>query len=216
MRTNRYVMRIGYIQILADDQVPARVLGHLGDAVLRAGAFLEDVRAVNMPSEYSEAITDYESEFVEALAGSAFVVCQTLITAVANASSGVLEEIRKDTGIALDCIQPSREGAMQSGNLFIAKTTVTRVQVMDACANYFKHGETWDKDWTPERTSRQTIERMRAIGGEPGSTGNLRHGLAVLGLQDCSRLQHLWYDLRSWATALAELLRTECQARHLI
>jgi len=57
----------------------------------------------------------------------------------------------------------------------------TSVEVINAFANYFKHGDEWDSQWRASKQQQQeTIDILRAAGARPGSTGNLRTGAGLL------------------------------------
>jgi hypothetical protein len=65
----------------------------------------------------------------------------------------------------------------------------SKVEVVNALANYFKHQDEWLGSWDQlQGPARQTAEIIRSIGAEEYSTGNLRTGARWLGVADDIRL----------------------------
>jgi hypothetical protein len=67
------------------NDVHAEVLDVLGRGIKAASTRI-DRAAESGPDEYEDAVTDTEIEVIEGLLGTAYVVCQTRITAIAQAA----------------------------------------------------------------------------------------------------------------------------------
>lgn len=78
-------------------------------------------------------------------------------------------------------------------------TGYTEIQVIDAFANFFKHNEEWEWDWSKLKDrSRKTAEIITAVGASQGSTGNFRKGAAAIGNVDLTRVTILVGIIASW------------------
>src|SRR3954471_7890592 len=65
-----------------------RILDELQAAVRKADERLSTLKAT-APDDYYDIVVDEESEFVEAVAGSAFVVAQAYITGIVSSVKGI-------------------------------------------------------------------------------------------------------------------------------
>jgi len=210
-------MRLDYLSATAFPDAVARVLAHLGDAVRETNQFIIEAQGIRMSAEHFDAIVDDETELIETLAGAAFVVCQTHITAVVTNAIGILDSLRSDAPQQPLPLKPDKHALLSSGSPLDSPSQLTRVQVIDAAANYFKHNDEWGPDWSSVRgISARTVANLVALGLNQGSTGNLRQVLQVLGITEYDQLQQLAYDVADWAGTIAQVLTTECVARGLM
>jgi hypothetical protein len=85
----------------------------------------------------------------------------------------------------------------------------SKIELLWALANYFKHRDEWSSlSWTnPQGLERHTVPVILAAGLKPGSTGNLRAGVAALGNQDYENVSVFQTVIREWADQVREAIR---------
>jgi hypothetical protein len=91
-------------------------------------------------------------EYEDDLCGIAFVTAQAYITRVVadvNLLRGTLSPINKHE-------------LLKSGNPIVADTRLTRMQLFDAMANYYKHRDGW-ADWTDPDTALHRIGCLQTV-----------------------------------------------------
>jgi hypothetical protein len=96
-------------------------------------------------------------EYEDDLCGIAFVTAQAYIT-------GVVADVN-----ALRGTRPpiSKHELLKSANPIVADTRLTRMQLCDTMANYYKHRDEW-ADWT-DPAARRTTELLRTAGFTQGN-----------------------------------------------
>jgi hypothetical protein len=208
--TNPYTLRFRLWS--PDDTIPrlARVLGPIGEAIRESKQYC-DKAADEGDGEWAQIVVDEETEVIEDLLGTAFVICQTYITiAVSNIMKlhGLFQKLEKR---ALSGLEHSKSGIMGLGAAPIGTTGYTDIQVIDAFANYFKHREEWHTDWTKLKTAlqRKTRDIIVAAGASGRSTGNLRIGAETLGNVQYHQVTAFADRIDSWYRAL----KNACEAR---
>jgi hypothetical protein len=119
-----------------------------------------------------EGAVDYETEIIENMLGAAHVVCQAQINAVTKAARIIPD---------LATTFPNDRDVHALGSCF--HNNYSKVEVIWALANYFKHRDEWRPDtWVnPTGQSKWTVPVIKAVGLISGSTGNLRKGAEALG-----------------------------------
>jgi hypothetical protein len=187
------------------------VLSVLGRGINAAGARIH--RAENSDvDDYVEAVTDSEIENIEGLLGAAYVVCQTQITTIVQAARRCRAHAVED-GRAFTAFGDSDHEVRRIGPRFDAQ--YSKVEVLWALANYFKHRDEWSSNsWTsPQGRERHTISAISAAGLGPGSNGNLRTGAEALGNPGYADMTVFQTIIREWAdqvrTALQQAARLE-------
>lgn len=163
------------------DKIDA-ILGPIGNGIDAIGKF---VNAADMSEneEYAQMIADDEVEVIEGLLGVAFVVCQTQIERVVH-SVGLLHRHAESftTPLPLTTTKTGKSSVMAFDSVRVGTSTVTRIEAMNAVANYFKHRDSWPGDWRKARgQAASTIDTIQKIGLEQGSSGNLRTASEALG-----------------------------------
>jgi len=125
-----------------------------------------------------DILVDVETEYVENMLGTAYVVCQNEITAVVQAALNVTDNAPNKT-IFLGRTRKSREWSVRAvGPQFDKK--LSKVEVLWQLGNYFKHRDEWGTS-TWKGGSKWTLQAINAAGLRPGSSGNLRQGAQALG-----------------------------------
>jgi len=103
-------------------------------------------------------------EYEDDLCGIAFVTAQAYIT-------GVVADVNTLRGHALRGARSpiSKHELLKTANPIVGDTTLTRMQLCDTMANYYKHRDEWD-EWAASTTSAaaRTIELLRTAGFTEG------------------------------------------------
>jgi len=100
---------------------------------------------------------------------------------------------------------------MRTGSPNIAGANVTKVRVIDAFANYFKHHEEWPAvDWSalPPR-EKATADVITAAGAEQRSSRNFRAGAKALGNANLDNLVAFAEAVIEWRENVAK----HCEAK---
>jgi hypothetical protein len=158
------------------------------------------------PDEYAEAVTDTEIEIIEGLLGTAYVVCQTQITAITQAALRCRAQAIID-GFTFTAFGSQGYDVRRIGPRFDSKSS--KIELLWALANYFKHRDEWSPDsWAdPQGQQRRTIPVIIAAGLEPRSNGNLRSGAKALGHSDYVDMSVLQTLIREWADQVRRAIR---------
>jgi len=190
--------------VIQNDTHP-EVLDVLGRGIKAAAARI-DRAAKSGSDDYAEAVIDTETEIVEGLLGAAYVVCQTQITAIAQAALDCRARIIEDS-LTFTAFGDRDYEVRRMGPRFDAQWS--KIELLWALANYFKHRDEWSPNsWTnPQGLEQHTVPVILAAGLKSSSTGNLRSGAAALGnpnYEDVSVFQSL---IREWADEVREAIR---------
>jgi len=189
------------------DEKYLRILESLSLAMKAAGERVEGA-TLNAKENQLDAIVDEECDFIESLLGAAYLVCQTQITTITSRSLQVLDRIEADKR---KCKLPAKAYEIhrfqRSPNVI---QRLTKVEGLWALANYFKHREEWRGiEWSDSKLNEQTkrtIEKLKIMGLEQRSTGNLRAGAMWLGNEDFYNLDVFHSIIEKWSgDIMAEL-----------
>ena len=209
MNEIRYAFLVTFAETSRPSDALFRILEHLSGAISECDEILK--RAVAGGNEdYYLMIGEEESDVVESLVGTAFVAIQTAITAVVSSVKRIHDQLDRDK--LTFPLQWGKENVLRLGSPLLGNTGYSRIQVIEALANYFKHHDEWPVTWSKlNKRHRPTSLIIESIGGKSGSTGNLRTGLEALGI-DTDFLRILHVEVSAWQRAVigtyeAELLR---------
>jgi len=180
------------LKLKASGEPTRDVLGSLGKGVEAASSRLKEV-AENRDPEWAEIVGEEASEFKEELLGAAFVVCQAYLAGVVNAA------LRMKKGLN------AKHEVLQLGEKY-GRGPYTKVQVIDAFANYYKHRDDWSSGPWNELKGQQarTAESIRSAHAKEGSPLNLETGMRSLGVNDLHTLVPLHSMLMEWSVSVAE------------
>lgn len=136
-----------------------------------------------------------EVEVIENFLGTAYVLCQTQITAVTEAALWV-RKVAPDNSTLPDKAHEIRNLGDKFNN-----SSYSKIDVLWALANYFKHRDEWcPSTWTnPTGKAKYTVPVLKAAGLQTCSTGNLRTGAEVLGNDDYANLAVFEDIIAHWA-----------------
>jgi hypothetical protein len=125
-------------------------------------ALSQGINSVDRELEISEQSNDPHSppsdpldaaEHVENLLGIAFVTAQTYTT-------GAVSDIPRLTH---SLCKPTKRQLLQEFSDSLPGCTITKMELCDAIANYWKHHEEWDK-WSTTTNNKTTLDILRCVG----------------------------------------------------
>jgi hypothetical protein len=142
--------------------------------------------------DFSEAQEEFEIddalEHTESLLGIAFVMAQTYIAGTASDASKLMGSGSKLT----------KEQLLKACGDRLAGSTVTRMELCDAIANYFKHHDEWNS-WSATGRHQKTVSILRAAGIEENDDFPCRKAADILwSNNDGSDLEPLLSLISSW------------------
>lgn len=157
------------------------VLEAIGEAI---GASIERIDTIKR--RYGKDAADMAAEdeipVIEDFLGLAFVVCQNYISNVVTELRNLHAHARQWNNADLTTTSGLREDMMRYGFRPTKKRPYSRIEVLHAYANYYKHRDEWDFGWKNlNPRAQQTAAIISAAGATPSSTGNLREGARFLG-----------------------------------
>ena len=166
--------------------------------------------------EIAEDVVCDECDVIENLLGAAFVTCQAEITAIVSHVIRLHEQAKKSS-IILTASAPTKPAIMAIGNPLVLQSTLTQIQTIDAFANYFKHNDEWEADWsTLTGPPKRTIDAIIAIGAKQSSTGNLRAGARALGVDDYSEIHILAKSIQQWSIEVRNVYEADLKTHNLL
>lgn len=149
------------------------ILCTLNSAICECYKRLDEVKPDDL-TEYQETVNDDESLAIENFLGLAFICCQIRINRtfskylnVYNCIGGVNGENKNKSHIYK--IKGNFEDYSYSG-----------IQIIEGCANYFKHHEEWESDWGSDdkeiknSRAKHTIELVRSLGFSESRTNLIK------------------------------------------
>ena len=84
---------------------------------------------------------------------------------------------------------------------------VSKIAIVDAVANYFKHHYEWHDDWTGPDRAKDTIALVVRLGLEPRNEYNLSRALRHLEISD-SDMSPMAHLIQQWRERIAAYYRT--------
>jgi hypothetical protein len=213
---NRYRWKL--YQIGQDFEIGSleQILAPLGDAIDQCAETINRA-STSKDAQCIEIVNDDETAFIENLLGTAFVVCQTYITCAVSRVISLHKLCQESSGFNLTTTTGTRTSIMQLGSRFLPQSPYTKVEAIDAFANYFKHREQWHGPWEqlPDPACR-TAQIVTACGALQYSTGNFRTLAGKLGNGTYSNLSAFSKILQSWRQTVYEQYKAELHSKGLI
>lgn len=159
--------------------------------------------------KYYTVEDEHDIEVVELLIGSAFVLGQAAITQAISLVKRIHEEAGKPSWIP-----EGKAQIMEMGAPFHDQTGFSKITLINAAANYYKHRYEWWDDWSGPPSSKPTIGIVLKMGLVPKGHHNLEHALRALEIfpRDVSPLGQL---ICEWRMKLAKDLETKLLDHHL-
>lgn len=179
------------------------ILDVLGSAIRASGARIKNATAES--ADYGEFVTDDECALIEDLLGTAYVVCQRYAKSVEARALRILNA-KFPKGHAW-----RKGGLLRYGpRMTVEGMRLTQMQVVDAAANYFKHGDSWAGPWDElKKTPKRHATRLKAAGMEQYCTGQFRQIAERLGNTEYSDTRIFGAIVHTWAKEVRQLLRRQ-------
>jgi hypothetical protein len=182
-----------WIKFVSDNVSLQRIASDLHEALSRVHDRIEKLPDEEWASDHAY----FESEVAEGLIGTVFVLYQTYLTSVVSIVIGLAED-----GYAG---APSKKVdilRLESPPI-TAAAGYTRMEVVNAVANYFKHRDEWPADWSAAAgQTKNTIDVISAIGLSSNEHFNLAKAAKALGDDAFDGTCPLVREMRSWLDAV--------------
>jgi hypothetical protein len=154
-------------------------------------------------AKYYTVEDEHDIEVVGHLVGSAFVLGQATVTQAVSLVKRMHEELGKPSWIPSD-----KSEIMKTAAPIHPETGLSKITIINAIANYYKHHYEWWDDWSGPPNSKPTIDVAIQLGLGPKGYHNLEHALHELGIYP-DNLAPLAQLVVTWREELAEHIRAE-------
>jgi hypothetical protein len=91
---------------------------------------------------------------------------------------------------------------------------LSRIVLIDAVANYFKHHYEWPDEWVGPSRAQTTIDAVRTLGMEPNNEYNLSRAVQALGMTETD-LTPMSATIQVWRQRLATHIRGQLASHGL-
>jgi len=170
---------------------------------------------ISQVSEYVDSIPEgvgmeAGSDAVEALLGSAFVLCQSHMNAVLLRVDAIKRLVRRRKALASGLLAKSRLSLLEIPSpRMIGRYSLT--QVVWALADYCKQSNGWPTNWASAKgDARKTIDIIAAAGIAQHGRAGLRTAAKTLGVTQYRHLDLLSLICEHWGNVLNEDVRRVC------
>jgi len=217
MPVNFYRVHIELVKLRTHTDPLRRVLSPIGDAIKDIRGYLKDLEKKGYSPDHIDAIVDDETDGIEQLLGVTFVVCQTHITGIVSRIIKLHDYLVSQRHEVSRGPGQLKKDLLQMGSVQIPGSGHSQVEVINAFANYFKHGDEWPRQWKRGKDQqKRTAELIRTVGAEEGSTGNFRTGAEALDNKTHHDVELFADILEDWGKKLLERYRSELRSRNLL
>ena len=190
---------------------------------LSAGIRKSAQRIDRSPKDDDAFIAD-ETQVIENMLGTAYVVCQNEITAVVQAV------LRIDDTAKASIFQGNksrRESSVRAlgpqSRRKLSGKTLSKVEILWQLGNYFKHHDEWSYRrvafgkrmglaWKADNKNKHTVQVIKAVGLKALNSGNLRQGAEALGNTKYSDMDVFQEAIRSWGVDVREHIHARLPA----
>lgn len=186
----------------------------IGQAISKCIDVINDASLAEI--EYGDMIVDEETDIIENLLGTSFILSQTYISGVVSRVKGLHAFFKKRERRSISNLSSDKKDILIFGGETISsmEKEVTDIQVIEAFANYFKHRDEWSQDWSRlSEKQKKAADVIQSFNASSGSSGNLRVGSKVLGNTDYKSVGIFTERLKSWGVnikkAYSDQLLTE-------
>ncbi len=197
------------------DDILERVLEPLGNAIRSSVGTIDDIER-KFGSETAEMASEDEIPVIEELLGAAFVVCQANISVVASQLMKLHRHTQKRHAVNLTTTAGTKRQIMRYGFRARKAISFSKIEVINAFANYYKHRDEWDYDWsTLKGRQRQTATVIKHAGAVPHGNRDLRQGARYLGNPSFAKVSVFGDIFSRWRKKLLRDYEAECRRRKL-
>ncbi|MFX0141730.1 MAG: hypothetical protein ACFFDN_49285 [Candidatus Hodarchaeota archaeon] len=214
---NIYNIHLQLLHISLNDHTLRRILSSLDNAIANCDRNIEE-SILTDNQDYIDDIVDFEVEVVENLLGTAFVVCQTYITAVVSKIIALHKTYHRSfTDKKLITSGDTKSSILSFGSNIVKNSNYTELQLIDAFANYFKRRDEWKNNWKKLKgKSANTANMIMAVGANSGNSGNLRHASELLGNSSYDKTIIFYKIVNEWCLNLYNDYYSELKNLELI
>ena len=152
---------------------------------------------------YRTVEDEHEIEVVELLIGSAFVLGQAAIAQAVAIVKRIHEDARKPLWIP-----GSKDEIMETAAPEHNATGLSKISIINAAANYYKHRYEWWDDWSGPLKSKPTIDVVVKLGLLRNGDRNLQRALWALEIHP-DNLTPLAQIIGEWRSQLAKEIETQ-------
>ncbi|RXG89331.1 hypothetical protein EAS62_30405 [Bradyrhizobium zhanjiangense] len=149
---------------------------------------------------------------------ASFLVLQAKIRRVSVAAERLATFLRDQHGLTVKGLD--QQSVFSLGGSY-RKTGSSRIQLIWAVGNYYKHRDEWDAEvWKnrptgtqggdPHRQSRGTRQTVEKVGIVQFSTGNMRSAYEFFGIEPYSKCEKLAEKVQAWAKKVYQRAEKEC------
>jgi hypothetical protein len=201
-----------------EDERFQQIVGDFASLIHRSERACEKAAKQGNP-DYADAVAETESDYLEELVGASFLVLQAKIRRVAKAAERLVTFMNEQHGLKMNGLDHQSVFAL-GGNY--RKTGHSRIQLIWAVGNYYKHCDEWDAEvWKdrstgahgrdPHRQSRGTRQTVEKVGIVQFSTGNMRRAYEFFGIEPYSKCEKLAEKVQAWAKKVYQRAEKECR-----
>jgi hypothetical protein len=207
-------MWLDLLRMVVQDGTYRTVLDTLAQEICAASVRVDHAMATGGP-DWREAVIDEECDLVEELLGTAFITCQTQITSITSQALNLRQEALNADEIAFSAFDGTKEGLRSLGDPLDPPATASRVDMIWALANYFKHRDEWHVDWSKlDRQAKRTAEVVKQVGLRTCCTGNLRRGAEALGNPNYTELWVFADIIDKWGGVIYAAVKKELEVSY--
>lgn len=211
MTLNLYKLRLDSIDIAFQYDITIDALLHLRGTIERVFERTDEITKT-LAQDNAQWIWEDTNASVDALRGSAFVICQAAITSIVSRVKA-LHEYARCCGVSLSSVPNNKAQLLAFRSAPIPSTTVTQIEAIEALANYFKHHDEWPAGWiNPDARSRPTIAILQTLGFQYGNPSILADAAAMFQ----SNLFALANAVNEWHGAIVNELKKEVTSLRLL
>lgn len=189
----------------------------IGQAISECINVIDDASLAEI--EYGDMIVDEESDIIENLLGTSFVLSQTYISCIVSRVKGLHAFFEKREGRHISNLKSEKKDILIFGGETIkgGGNEFTDVEVVEAFANYFKHRDEWSRDWSRlTRVQKKAAKVLQSFNASSGSSGNLRVGSEVLGNTDYKSVGIFAERLKSWGVNIKKAYNSQLLAEGVL
>ncbi|MGH7951196.1 MAG: hypothetical protein ACREFE_04660 [Limisphaerales bacterium] len=204
-----------YIRIFGHDDTDMLegILRTLGAAARSAEKRISDVAKTHDSEDLAEVFTE-ENMLIEGLLGCAFVAAQTYIELVVARTERLRQRVKNQCHHDLKTTKCEKHEIIHKFSDLVTGSTYSKIELINACANYFKHHERWPSKWdcATRKDIKNTIRIIRAVGASENSSDNCRKGLVALGIDPVFNVFMLAEILHEWHAKLTIAYKQELRS----
>lgn len=211
-RVNIYRLILASIQPTHEDWLTWESLRPIAAAIRKSRQRVEKLTGDCIEDEIIPELL-----LVENLLGTAFVISQVSINQVVSSVKQLHARFENQKRPSFPVADKSRLGILRIGADKPKNCSYTRVELIDAAANYFKHGSEWRGPWEDLKNMQKTTAVIISAGGASRkSRDNLTKISEFLGKDSHQNVLLLAEILEKWRTTVHDTYQETLKTTKLI